>query len=75
MKSRAVAMTKEINRRHSRGCPSRDGGRCSCEAGYQAWVYLERERKKIYKTFARESEAKSWRSDALSAVSRWAAND
>ena len=65
-------MTEGIIRRHSRGCPSRGGGRCSCKAGYQAWVYLERERKKIYKTFARESEAKSWRTDALSAVSNGA---
>ena len=40
------------SRRHSRACRSRDGGRCNCNAGWQAWVYLPREGRKIYRSFA-----------------------
>lgn len=63
-------MAAGIVRRHSKGCPSRAGGRCSCNAGYEAWVYLPREGKKVRKTFSREAEAKSWRADALITAER-----
>jgi hypothetical protein len=59
-----------IVKRHSAGCPSRDGGACRCNAGYEAWVYLPQEKKKVRKTFARRAEAKSWRAEALAAVGR-----
>lgn len=63
-------MATGILKRHTLACPGRDGGRCRCDGGYQAWVYLPRERKKIYKTFPGEAEAKSWRRDALAAAER-----
>ncbi len=59
-------MAEGIVKLHSKGCPAKQGGRCACEAGYQAWVWLPRERKKVRKTFKREAEAKSWRTEALS---------
>lgn len=63
-------MAAGIVKRHSKGCPGREGQRCSCSAGYEAWVYLPREGKKVRKTFAREAEAKLWRADALAAAER-----
>lgn len=65
-------MAAGIVKRHSKGCRGKAGGRCSCSAGYEAWVYLPREGKKVRKTFAREAEAKSWRTDALAAAERGA---
>jgi integrase len=63
-------MAEGIRKRHSKGCGAREGGRCNCNAGYEAWVFSKRDRKKIRKTFAREAEAKSWRTDALSALAK-----
>jgi integrase len=63
-------MAEGIVRRHSAGCPAKSGKRCQCRAGYEAWVYLPHEKKKVRKTFARKAEAKSWRADALGAVSK-----
>jgi integrase len=63
-------MAAGIVRRHSPACPSLRNGRCSCGAGYEAWVYLSREKRKVRKTFRRKSEAKAWRTDALSAAVR-----
>lgn len=57
-------MAEGIRKRHSKDCGARRGGRCSCSAGYEAWVFSNRDGKKIRKTFRRKSEAKSWRSDA-----------
>jgi integrase len=59
-----------IVRRHSPACPSLRDGRCNCGAGYEAWVYLPREKRKVRKTLRRKSEAKAWRADALSAAAR-----
>jgi hypothetical protein len=47
-----------IRKLHSKGCPGREGGRCRCGAGYEAWVFSKRDGKKIRKTFALESEAR-----------------
>lgn len=63
-------MAEGIRKRHSKGCASRKGKRCNCNAGYEAWVFSERDRKKIRKSFAREAEAKTWRADALVSLSR-----
>ncbi len=63
-------MAEGIRRRHSKGCRARQGGRCNCNAGWEASVYLARENRRITKSFPRESEAKSWRSDAIRAVER-----
>jgi len=59
-----------IRKRHSKGCSAREGGRCNCNAGYEAWVFSKRDGKKIRRTFAREAEAKTWRADALGALVR-----
>jgi integrase len=63
-------MSTGIRKLHSKACPGRDGGRCRCGAGWEASVYSKRDKKKIRKVFAREGEAKSWRSDALSALNK-----
>jgi integrase len=58
-------MAEGIVRRHSRNCPSRRGKRCRCGAGYEAWVYLDREKRKVRKVFKKRAEAKAWRREAL----------
>ena len=63
-------MATGVTKRHSRDCATRNEGRCDCEAGYQAWVYLAREEKKTYKTFARFDDAKVWRTETLAAANR-----
>jgi hypothetical protein len=61
-------MAEGIRRRHSKGCAARQNGRCNCNAGWEASIYLAREKKKVRKTFPREAEARSWRADALAAA-------
>lgn len=63
-------MAEGIRKLHSRGCPAKTGQRCRCNAGYEAAVYSHRDGKKIRKTFKREGEAKSWRSEAKRALDR-----
>jgi integrase len=65
-------MSTGIRKLHSKGCPGRDGGRCRCGGGYEASVFSKRDGKKIRKTFAREAEARWWRTDALAALSKGA---
>jgi hypothetical protein len=65
-------MATGIRKRHSRSCRTREGGRCSCNAGWEAWVYLPRQGTKVRKTFRREAEARTWRVDALAAANRGA---
>jgi hypothetical protein len=57
-----------ITVRHSRGCGSRDGGRCSCSPAFQAQTWSARDRKVIRKTFRTISAAKAWRQDASVAL-------
>jgi integrase len=61
-------MAEGVIKRHSTACAARDGKRCRCNAGWEAWVYLSREKRKTRKTFKTKSEAKSWRTDALRAA-------
>lgn len=61
-------MAEGIRKRHSRGCRARQGGRCNCKAGWEAWVFSKRDGRKIRKTFRREAEAKSWRAEAKRAL-------
>jgi hypothetical protein len=61
-------MADAIRKRHSKGCASRKGKRCNCNAGWEASIYLAREGKRITKTFPQKDEAKSWRTDALRAA-------
>lgn len=65
-------MATGITKLHSKSCPAKQGARCRCGAGYEASVYLAREQKKIRKTFRREAEAKSWRSEGLLAAKKGA---
>jgi integrase len=62
-------MAEGIRKRHSKGCAFREGRRCNCKAGYEAWVFSKRDGKKIRKTFRHRSEAKSWRGEAVAALS------
>jgi len=61
-------MAEGIRKRHSRNCRSRSGGRCNCNAGWEASVYLAQEGKKVRRTFDREAEARSWRNDTRAAL-------
>jgi integrase len=63
-------MAEGIRRRHSKGCASRHGKRCNCNAGYEAWVFAKRQGKKIRRTFPRKAEARSWRSEAITALGK-----
>jgi|SRR5215211_1463555 len=63
-------MATGITKRHSRTCRSRSDGACNCQPSYEAWIYSKREGKKIRKSFARKSEAKSWRANAKSALAK-----
>jgi integrase len=65
-------MAEGIRKRHSKGCSARSGRRCRCSGSYEAWVYSLRDGRKVYKTFPRESEAKSWRAEAKRALDRGA---
>jgi integrase len=61
-------MATGILKRHSEGCPARQGRRCKCHAGWEASVYSPRDGKKLRKRFPREAEARSWRADAKRAL-------
>jgi integrase len=63
-------MAEGIVKRHSPGCPAKSGKRCRCRAGYEAWIYLPQEKKKLRKTFAEKGEAKAWRAVTLTALSK-----
>jgi integrase len=63
-------MAEGIRKRHSKSCSAREGGRCNCDGGWQASVYSQRDGRKLYKTFARKSEARSWRADAKQSLDR-----
>ena len=54
-----------IRKRHTRSCR---GKRCTCSGSWEASVWSSRDEMKIRKTFERESEAKAWRADALTAL-------
>lgn len=57
-----------IRKRHFKGCSAREGGRCNCDAGWQATVYLAREKRRVSKAFPREAEARSWQADVKMAA-------
>ena len=57
-------MAAGIVKRHAKGCRSKAGRECNCRAGYEAWVYSPRDRRKLRRTFLNFAEARSWRADA-----------
>ncbi len=61
-------MAEGVRKRHSKGCRAREGGRCNCNAGWEASIFLAGEEKRITRTFRREAEARSWRVEAKHAV-------
>ncbi|HEY7951220.1 MAG TPA: tyrosine-type recombinase/integrase [Solirubrobacterales bacterium] len=63
-------MAEGIRKRHTKDCPARSGGRCRCDGGYEASAYSPRDGKKVYKSFPREAEARSWRADAKRSLDR-----
>jgi integrase len=65
---RAAPMAEGIVRRHAPRCSVREGKRCRCNSGWEAWVYLRREKKKVRRTFKTKREAQAWRSEALTAA-------
>lgn len=65
-------MAEGIEIRHARSCRSHSGGRCNCQPTYRASVWSNRDRERIRKTFPSPAEAKTWRADALSALSKGA---
>jgi hypothetical protein len=54
-----------VRKRHSTGCPAKEGAACSCNAGWEASVYLAEKQKKLRRTFDSEAEAMMWRRDQL----------
>jgi integrase len=65
-------MAEGVVRRHAKRCPAREGKRCRCKSGWEAWVYLSREGRKVRRSFKTKGEAKAWRSDALMAARKGA---
>jgi hypothetical protein len=63
-------MATGVTKRHSKGCPGLNGGRCNCNAGWEASVWSQRDGKKIRKTFPTKAAATSGRADALHALSK-----
>jgi integrase len=57
-----------IQTRHGRSCSSHDGGRCNCRPRFQVHVWSNRERRRIWRTFDKLSEAKAWRAEASTKV-------
>ncbi len=57
-----------ISKRHSKGCTGRENGRCSCNAGWEASVFSQRDGKKIRKVFPTKAAASTWRADAGSQI-------
>lgn len=53
-----------IVKRHARACGSREGRGCDCSPTFQAWVYSQRDGRKIRKSFPTHAAARSWRAQA-----------
>ena len=57
-------MAAGIRKRHSSNCPSRGGGKCDCNAGWEASVFSPRDNRKVRKTLPSYSAARAWRAEA-----------
>ncbi len=59
--------TPGIVERHSRSCSPRGGRACTCTPSFEAWVWSQRDARKISRRFSGEgakAAAKGWRRDA-----------
>ena len=63
-----MALPTGIRLRHSRACPSREGGACACRPSYEASAWSARDGKKLRKTFPTLAAARGWRADAQSGL-------
>jgi integrase len=63
-------MAEGIETRHERRCHSAEGRRCNCSASFRASVWSPRDGRLIRKTFPTKAAAKSWRHDALAALTK-----
>jgi hypothetical protein len=53
-----------IEVRHSRSCPSGQGGQCTCTPSFRAVAWSHRDQRLVRKTFKTEAAARLWREDA-----------
>jgi integrase len=63
--------TPGLRERHSRACATNEGGRCTCTASVEAFVYSARDGRKLRKTFrgaGAKKLAKQWRAEQMTAV-------
>jgi integrase len=65
-------MAEGIEVRHRTSCAGPDGRRCSCTPSYRAQVYSAREGRTLRRTFPTLAAARSWRSEAQTAIRRGA---
>src|SRR5687767_11559928 len=70
MQAKSKSSHEGIAVRHSRSCASRRDGACNCTPSYQAHVWDARSSRRIRKTFASKNDAKAWRREAQTALSR-----
>ena len=63
-------MARGIRERHARSCRQRQGGRCSCEPSFEAYVWQPEQGRQVRRTFRDHAEAKGWVRDAKVAVRR-----
>jgi integrase len=61
-------MAAGIVKRHSSNCSSRSGRKCNCRAGWEAWVFSPRDKRKVRKTLPTYGAARAWRADAQRSV-------
>ena len=61
-------MARGIQERHSRGCRSRQGGRCNCDPTYRVRVWDPRQSKRYSRGFMSLDAAQDWQREAMTAI-------
>lgn len=69
-KPKANRPPEGVRARHSKTCASRAGGRCDCRPTWQASVWINREQRRMCRTFPSLAAAKQWRREAMIAAER-----
>src|SRR3954470_16085747 len=59
-----------IRVRHSKSCGNHRVARCNCKPTYQANVWSNADRRRIFRTFSSLSAAKAWRREAQIEIER-----